>query len=252
MTKIVIANWKMYLNHLESIAWLNDHTQELDELAVTTNATLVICPSYTVIPFTNRFQTKQLSWGAQDCSYAERGAYTGDISAQSLKQLECSYALVGHSERRKYYHETEEQIKAKLHELFNHEITPVLCVGYGITKGQNSEDILKTQLQPLRELTQQAPHKNLSLLIAYEPEYAIGADKPADTDEISKACTYIQKYVTDNSNVSVTPLYGGSINETTVQELSKTAEISGFLLGRASTNFETLKKIILSCYTYEA
>jgi triosephosphate isomerase (TIM) len=235
MGKLIIANWKMQLTHTESMHWLRSHLDSLEIALRGRQASLVICPSFTVLPCVP--SSESISWGAQDCSAHELGAYTGDISARSLKELGCSYTLIGHSERRRAYHETDTIIAQKAKLLFAQGLEPCICIGETEENKKNVQSILEQQLTNLFDL--QRP-----ITIAYEPVWAIGTGRPASLATVKPALEYIRSFA-QSRNIAVSLLYGGSVNEQTVHEFQSV--VDGFLLGKAGIDAPLLKKIILSC-----
>ena len=193
---------------------------------------VVICPSFTVLPYSSTLATSLL-FGAQDCGFEESGAYTGDISSTSLKELGCSYTLLGHSERRTSYCESNERIAQKAHLLHAEGIIPILCIG------ETAEDRISGRSQSKLE-AQLAHFQGMNdFVIAYEPVWAIGTGQLPTKEELGAIVTWL-RLATD-----ARVLYGGSIDEHTCKELSSI--VDGFLVGRASIAIEPLKKIILSC-----
>lgn len=232
MNKLIIANWKMFLSHAQSLSFLEDHLHELEDAMRQSSNCVVICPSFTVLPYSATLSTPLL-FGAQDCGFEEAGAYTGDISARSLKELGCSYTLIGHSERRTYYCESDERIARKANLLQAQGITPVLCIG------ETAEDRCLRRSQSRLEAQLALCQGMNNLVIAYEPVWAIGTGQLPTKDELQNAVAWI-RLATD-----ARVLYGGSIDDQTCKQLSSI--VDGFLVGRASIAIEPLKKIILSC-----
>ncbi len=222
----------MFLSHTQSLSFLKDHLSELEETTKLASNTVVICPSFTVLPYTSTLSTSIL-FGAQDCGSQESGAFTGDIAALSLKELGCSYTLIGHSERRTSYCESNERIAQKARLLNSYGIIPVLCIGETVEDyaSGNSFKKLETQLEPFKKLS--------NFIIAYEPVWAIGTGKLPTEEELSTTIAWIKQ------RTDAHILYGGSISDHSCEQFSSL--VDGFLVGKASIAIETLKKIILSC-----
>jgi triosephosphate isomerase (TIM) len=221
----------MFLSHSQSVKLLKDHHFELEQATKASSNTLVICPSFTVLPYTSTLSTSLL-FGAQDCSSQEQGAFTGDIFAGSLQELGCTYTLIGHSERRTNHCETDVVIAQKAQRLISQNIRPVLCIGetFDDRLSGASHTKLETQLDRV---------KHLNIILAYEPVWAIGTGKLPTPQELSDTVAWIKQ------RIEMPVLYGGSINDHTCEELSSL--VDGFLVGKASITVEALKKIILSC-----
>lgn len=209
----------MYFSYIQACAWLKTHLQELTTL--TQEHTIVICPDFTIL---SHMQETEFRYGAQNCAQELTGAYTGEVSAQTLKELGCSYCIIGHSERRRLFGETAQACAQKVQRLQECGITPIYCIG--------EEDFKQ---DPVLEL---AP-KNL--IIAYEPVWAIGTGVTPTIAELQDRIGSIKEYTEDRYPV----LYGGSVNGKNSAELKKVTGLDGFLIGKASTDFQELKKIVL-------
>lgn len=246
MNKLLIANWKMQITHKEAKEWLTMHLNDIEKALTYTKNRLVICPSFTELSYTASLPVNTIAWGAQDCSPVERGAFTGDVSIISLTQLDCSYVLVGHSDRRTYYADSDERIQKKTALALKYGLLPIVCIGE--TTEQRDSGItwqaLEKQLLSVIDLfnTMNSP----SMLIAYEPVWAIGKGVIATKDEISSTCQNIQQLVREKTAASCKILYGGSVDEQTINQIPLDL-LDGLLLGKASTDAQVLKKIILSC-----
>ncbi len=245
MNKLLIANWKMQLTHDEARAWLSDHLTDLENTLSSAGNRLVICPSFTVLRHTSALAIKNIAWGAQDCSFEERGAYTGDVSILSLKELGCSYIIVGHSERRRNYGDTDERVRDKTQLALKNNIQPIVCIGETWQERLDGRtyQILEKQLTLLTGFMQ----NNEKIHIAYEPVWAIGTGETPDKTNITQTILWIKNYIEKRvGNHACTILYGGSVNKETIAEVPMEL-IDGLLLGTASTDASALKKIILSC-----
>lgn len=242
VNKLIIANWKMQFTHNESLAWIQEHQQELISLCQQAQYTFVLCPSFTTLaPLVSSLFIR----GAQDCSAYERGAYTGDVSVLSLKELGCSYCIVGHNERRIYCKETVENTAHKVALLMQHEIQPILCVGETIEQKVQgfTQKALENQLLPVLERIQNGSFRRICL--AYEPVWAIGTGQIPSLKELQIVIEWLQNYVTRSFPfLSFSLLYGGSVNDKNIRELKRIEILQGFLLGKASTDLQIMKHII--------
>lgn len=226
--KFYVANWKTYLSHTQAITFCKNHAQELEQL--TKNASLIMCPSFTELA-TIKPLLKNISLGAQNCSSFEAGAHTGDVTAQTLQELCVQYCIIGHSECRKQYHETSQDVAQKALRLLEVGITPILCVS----------DEHENELKPVFEVLTKSTH----LIIAYEPIWAIGTGKTPTNQAIESTLNAIKaQFQTKAPQVTATLLYGGSVAPETIQELKKITTLDGFLIGKASTDFQKLKNIV--------
>lgn len=238
MSKIVIGNQKMYMNKEDVVAF-SEMLKNIDK----TNKNVIVCPTYPFLEYYNDV----IPVGAQNVAINDNGAYTGEVSASQLKSLNIPYCIVGHSERREYNKETDEEINIKVKKLLEQEITPILCIGEKLEERQNklTETVIKNELTgDLKDLSPELVEK---IIIAYEPIWAIGTGLTPTLEEIDEAMKYIKGYVINNYNVSkVTVLYGGSVSDKNVDELNTVESIDGYLIGGASAKKDAFAYIINS------
>jgi triosephosphate isomerase (TIM) len=244
---LFIANWKMELSHNQALAWCDCYGALLEELIRSNEITFVLCPEFTVLSQVKKALSPALALGAQNCAAHECGAYTGEVAAQSLAQLGCTYCIVGHNERRRLYGETNADVACKVALLVKHGITPIACIGDAQAE---LESILEGFTRAYDLSARQKSESRPDLVIAYEPEWAIGTGKvPGRNDLIEYARamrrvihTYIPRYAPD---ADIRLCYGGSVTTESMQELKQVDELDGFLIGRASLDFQMLKKIVV-------
>ena len=236
MSKIVIGNQKMYMN--------KEDVLEFVEMLKTTNMDnkeVIVCPTYPFLEYYNNV----VPIGAQNVSINDNGAYTGEVSALQLKSLNIPYCIVGHSERREYNNETDEEINKKVMKLLDNGIIPILCIGEKLEERQNklTEDIIKKELAgDLKDLSPELVEK---IIIAYEPIWAIGTGLTPTLEEIDSAMKFIKNYVVSTYNVNkTTVLYGGSVSDKNIDELNTIGSIDGYLIGGASAKPNAFKYII--------
>ena len=248
MSLLFVANWKMQLSFDQAIDWFKKNSHDL--MHGLDNHQIVFCPTYLELSqareIFNAVKNKnyEIKLGAQNCSSFERGAYTGEVSAHSLKQVGCSYCIIGHSERRIYFHETSNKIAQKAKQLFSANITPILCIGETLAEHENSigKEIVEQQLFQVLE---EAGPTEKELCIAYEPIYAIGSGKIANLDDIICMFDIILKYTQKQCPaIKVRILYGGSITAQNSKDLLRIPNFGGYLIGGASLDFQELKKIV--------
>ena len=202
MKKLIVANWKMNLSHNQACTWLETELPSLLEVLQSSEHDLVICPSFTVLPYAIALYPS-LSFGAQDCGFEEKGPYTGDISALSLANLQVSYCIVGHSERRQYYGETDTRIARKAELLLEQNLEPILCIGETADKVSDKDAVLSRQLELIMPL-----YTSTQPLIAYEPIWSIGTGNVPSRKELSKTIDTIKKMCAPLEPII---LYGGSV-----------------------------------------
>lgn len=240
---LYIANWKSYLTYQQELTFFEQNLTELRQLALELkiqNKQLIICPSFiTLAQIAKILDSKSISnikLGAQNCSNKELGAYTGEISAKSLRELNCDYCLVGHFERRKLYYETDPELAAKIKLLIQAEITPIICISE-IAQLTNILDNLHLD------------RLHTPMVIAYEPTWAIGTGKTPTNQEIYLFCQEIEELIKikyNNISLNYLIVYGGSVTEINIAELRQITKLNGVLIGKASIDFQELKKIVLS------
>jgi triosephosphate isomerase len=245
----VIANWKMQFTFNQARSFIEQHKDEMTQLAAMFPSTsIVLCPSFETLYYTKQaLLDTQIHIGAQDCSPYVSGAYTGQVSAQSLAQLGYSYCIIGHSERRRYCHESNQEIAHKLKQLLAAGIKPVVCIGESMEEYQAGKAItvLTDQLLPIVEhlKTQQSID---SILIAYEPLWAVGTGNVASAEYLADIFDWIT-FQTASLKNKPSLLYGGSINGDNAESLAHLSKLDGFLVGGASLDFQKFKKIVSWC-----
>jgi triosephosphate isomerase (TIM) len=243
---LYIANWKMNMPLLRACSFYSDNQCELEQIAALPDVSLILCPSYIAIaPLQKLLQTDSaLRLGAQNCAAYSQGAYTGEVDALSLKQAGCIYCIVGHSERRTLYGETNQIVADKVVQLYKPDIIPIVCIGE--TKEEQLQDatydVLAAQLAPIFAHT-----AGKSIIVAYEPMWAIGTGNTPSLDTLSVIFAWLFKHITTTSSANAVSLvYGGSVDTNSILMLKKVPHINGFLIGGASCDFNTLKNIVVS------
>ncbi|OLP17936.1 triose-phosphate isomerase [Leptolyngbya sp. 'hensonii'] len=238
MRKIVIAgNWKMYKTQAEALEFLQGFMPLLEETPE--DREVVLCVPFTDLATLSRnLHGGRIRLGAQNVHWQEVGAYTGEISASMLTEIGARYVIIGHSERRQYFGETDQTVNLRLKAAQAHGLIPILCVGE--TKQQRdageTEAIIFNQLkQDLVEVDQQ------NLVIAYEPIWAIGTGDTCETREANRVIGLIRQQLT-NPNVPIQ--YGGSVKPDNIDEIMAQSEIDGALVGGASLQPESFARIV--------
>jgi triosephosphate isomerase len=238
MTKLVIANWKMHADR----RWFPDLVKTIAAHAFT-DTEVVLCPPFPFLYEVGALcESSSVKLGAQDVSAFEEGAYTGQVSAQMLSALGCTYVLVGHSERRQYHHESSEEIVQKYLAAQSAGLQPVLCVGETLAEKEagKTEAVIAAQLAPLVALGN-LPH----CVIAYEPVWAIGTGMTATPEGAQAVHAFIRTQVTADS---LKILYGGSVKGDNASALFSMPDIDGGLVGGASLKASSFLEICDSAY----
>jgi triosephosphate isomerase (TIM) len=241
---LMAGNWKMNLNHLEAIALVQKLAFSLNEKQLT-EVEVVVLPPFTDIRSVQTLidgDKLLLGYGAQDLSQHESGAYTGEISGAMLAKLGCQYVLVGHSERRTLHGETDELVNAKVKRAFKHELTPILCVGEGIEVREAGGHVEHCHEQVDLALKGLKAEQVATLVIAYEPVWAIGTGKTATPDDAQEVISAVRARVGDlydeATAASIRILYGGSVNAANVAAIMAERDVDGALVGGASIKAE--------------
>ena len=240
----------MYFSYNEAISWVKEYKLALEACVNESKHTIVLCPSFEVLGIIANqidMKTELIQLGAQDCSMFAQGAYTGQVSARSLKEIGCAYCVVGHSEIRQWYSLSDQMIAKKVHQLLLQGIMPIICIGESKEHKRSGDTliVLERQLKLTLHTIYETNSKN-NVLIAYEPIWAVGTDKTPDSDYLVMVFDHIASLLRD-ANISedrVQFIYGGGVDYSIFQEFSHIPLLNGFLIGRASTNFQILKKIV--------
>jgi triosephosphate isomerase len=241
-TPLMAGNWKMNLNHQEAVALVQKLAWTLnDKKHDYAKAEVVVVPPFTAIRSVQTLvDGDQLSigYGAQDVSAHESGAYTGEISAAMLAKLGCSYAVVGHSERREYHEESDALVNAKAKAAVGAGITPIVCVGEPLPVRQEGQQVPYTLAQLDGSLAGFSAEQVGDLVVAYEPVWAIGTGEVATPNDAQEVCAAIRERVRevhgDGAADSVRVLYGGSVKAANVGGIMEKPDVDGCLVGGAS------------------
>jgi len=249
-TPLIAGNWKMNLDHLQAIAFvqklawsLKDHDYAPDRVEV------AIFPPFTDLRSVQTLIAADklpLKHGAQDLSPHDSGAHTGDISGAFLAQLNCEYVIIGHSERRADHHETNELVASKTLAALKHGLIPVVCVGETAEDRENvgSAKVPVEQLQAVLE----AIPADADYVVAYEPVWAIGSGTPATADEAEEVCRVLREAITashgEERAAATRILYGGSVKSTNIAGFMKRPNVDGALVGGASLDVDEFSAIV--------
>ena len=233
--KIVIGNWKMNMTRNETKSLLTLITESVKE----PKADVAFAVPHTSMETAETsLKESGIKLASQNVYFAPRGAYTGEISIEMLKDFDTEYCLVGHSERRKYFFETDEDVNKKVKALLENNISPVVCVGETLEQREQNIHLEFIRNQVKKALADIDLMKVTDIIIAYEPLWAIGTGVTASSMQAEEVCSYIRYIVAEIYGVSTSNniriLYGGSVNETNAKELFSMENIDGALVGGAS------------------
>lgn len=248
--KVLIAgNWKMNLNHLEGIALVQKLAFTLPEKYYDKVEVAVLPPFTDIRSVQTLIDGDRLSivYGAQDLSPADSGAYTGDISGSMLAKLGCTYVAVGHSERREGHREDDATVNAKVKAAFKHGLIPILCVGEGLEVREAGNQVEHSVNQLVAALDGVPAEQAKTIVLAYEPIWAIGTGRvatPADAQEVCGALreALARLYSQDVAD-AVRVLYGGSVKSSNVSEITAEPDVDGALVGGASLDATEFAKL---------
>lgn len=243
--KVIAGNWKMNMLPNEAIEYL----QAFEPMVKDSKAEIILC-----VPYTDLFycllnsQGTNIKIGAQNMHFAETGAYTGEVSGKMLKSIGVEYVIIGHSERRQYYAETDETVNKKVKAAFEYELKPIVCVGETLEQKEagKTEEIITTQTRLALEGLSKDQVKNT--IIAYEPIWAIGTGKTATSEDANNSIKAIREEIKkiygEDVSSEVIIQYGGSVKSSNAKELFSTSDIDGGLVGGASLKPEEFSKIV--------
>ena len=221
--KILAANFKMNLT-------LNEINEYIDKIKDIDNKNIVLIPSNIYIPY---FLNKKFSVGVQDAYYLDNGAFTGEVSAKQISSLCVNYAIIGHSERRMYFNETNDILNKKILSCESNGLKVIYCIGE--TKEERESN--KTKEVLLKQLDEGLKGAS-EVIIAYEPRWAIGTNVTPTNEEIEDIISFIK------SKYNYKVLYGGSTNDKNIASLNTISNVDGFLVGGASLDYDKFKKMI--------
>lgn len=243
---IVAGNWKMNTTLDEGVELANNVNTLLKDKKA--NCEVIVCVPFTHLTSVNAvIEPELVKMGAENCSEHAKGAYTGEVSASMVKSTGAEYVILGHSERRQYFGENNDQLLAKTILALQNDLKPIFCVGEVLEERENGtyNDVVKSQVEALFSLS---PEDFSKIVIAYEPVWAIGTGKTATADQAQDMHAHIRKVIEDKygkeiaDNTSI--LYGGSCKPSNAKELFAKSDVDGGLIGGASLKAEDFMGII--------
>jgi triosephosphate isomerase len=242
---IIAGNWKMFKTRDEALEFIYQVNNDLPSKDLVDS---VVCAPFTVLRDLVKRQGENLRIGAQNMHFEESGAFTGEVAPVMLESLEVSYVIIGHSERRAMFNETDESCNKKLHAAFAHNLVPILCVGEYLEQREDGswQDLIKGQI--VADLAGLSEAQAKELVIAYEPIWAIGTGKTATPQIADETCGFIRNVIKElySSEVSeaIRIQYGGSVKTSNIDELMAQPNIDGALIGGASLNAADFKVLV--------
>jgi len=243
---VIAGNWKMFKTRKEAAEMLAELRKEVDGVE---GVEVVICPTFTALAASSAvLEGSNISLGAQNVHYESEGAYTGEISTEMLQDAGCSYVIIGHSERRQYFNESDEFLNKKLAKILTTDLTPIFCCGETLEEreaGKVEEVVLGQLKNGMAGLTEEELSR---IIIAYEPVWAIGTGKTATPETAEEVHGMIRDWLaqaySQGFSDSIRILYGGSVKPANVTELMSQPDIDGALVGGASLKADLFAQIV--------
>jgi triosephosphate isomerase len=244
----IAGNWKMNMTHLQAVSFMQDLEYKYNNK---NNCEVAVCPPATALRSVKTIidsDNLDIKLGAQNMYYESSGAFTGEISSEMLKALGVEYVIIGHSERREYFGETNKSVNKKVNAAFNTGLKPIMCIGESL-KIRESGEAEEFVLNQLEECLAGIGKENIvELTIAYEPIWAIGTGKTATSKDANDMCLVIRRKIGELYNEKISEViriqYGGSVKPFNISELMSMPDIDGALVGGASLEVDNFIAII--------
>lgn len=243
---IIAGNWKMYKTVAEAAQLVDGLKRQLREEK---EVEVVVCPPFTaILKVAEALKGSNIRYGAQDLFWEDEGAYTGEVSPKMLKDLGCSYCIIGHSERRTYFGETNESVNKKVKAALKYEIIPIMCVGERLEERDKGKtfDVVKDHVEGgLKGL---AKNNVLNIVIAYEPVWAIGTGRNATPEQAQEVHKYIRELLKSSYGEEISSQvriqYGGSVKPDNIRGIMNGEDVDGALVGGASLKLDDFVEIV--------
>lgn len=248
--KIIVANWKLNPLSAKKAIFLAKKVR-IGVKKLNVRSQIIICPPFTYIPLIKKILGKtRVRIGAQDLFWIDEGPFTSAISGVILKNLGCKYVIVGHSERRLVFQDSNEVVSKKIRAALRNKLHPILCIGEQL-KEKKSGETFSVLRRELREGLNNVSQKEIrKVIIGYEPIWAVGASHSATPEEITKINLFIRKIISrlydKNTSKKIKILYGGSVNPHDIKSIISKTKVNGFLIGRASLQPNQFMSILKS------
>jgi len=247
---VISGNWKMHLNHFEALQLVQKLSYSLTE-ADHDAADVTVHPPFTdlrTVQTAIDSDKMKLQLGAQNCHWEEKGAYTGEVSPAMLAKLQVRWVIVGHSERRQLFGETDDDVRRKLHAVLDNQMQPIVCVGETLEEREAGATDTKVDGQVRAALTGCSPEVAAGLVFAYEPIWAIGTGRTATPDDAQSTCGLVRRVVGEvagaDAAAGVRVQYGGSVKAANAADLLGQEDVDGLLVGGASLDADEFASIV--------
>ncbi|MDO5026628.1 MAG: triose-phosphate isomerase [Tissierellia bacterium] len=244
-TPIIAGNWKMNKGVKEA----QELIEEIKKLELSQDVETLVCPPFVDLQYVSYLlEDTSIQVGAQNMHYEESGAFTGEVSPTMLRDMGISYVILGHSERREYFNESDELVNKKVLSALEHDLNPIICCGETLDEREagKEEDKVRGQIVKALEGVKEADFDRI--VIAYEPIWAIGTGRTASSDDAEKMCAFIRDLVREvhgeNASQAVRIQYGGSVKPANIKEIMSKDNIDGALVGGASLEAESFGQLI--------
>jgi len=242
---IIAGNWKMFKTISEAV----DFVELIKEPVSGTEVEVVLCVPYTLLTAVKEaVKGTNIKVAAQNMHWEEQGAFTGEISPLMLKDIGVDYCVIGHSERRQYFNETDETVNKKVLSALGHDIRPIVCVGETLQQRENGETEQLVRMQVNNALKGVTPEQIKEVVVAYEPIWAIGTGKTATPEQANEVIYHIRETLKelygDDLHTEIRIQYGGSVKSSNIEEIMNQEDIDGALVGGASLNTREFVEIV--------
>jgi triosephosphate isomerase len=242
---LMAGNWKMNKTVEEAVSMVKALKEAV---AGITDVEILVCPTFTSLyAVNNEIKGSNINLGSQNLFWEAKGAFTGEISPSMVKDSGCSYAIIGHSERRQYFGETDETVNKRTKAAFANGLIPVVCVGETLEEREKDITFKVIETQIRGGMANLPAEESETVVIAYEPVWAIGTGKTATPDQAQEVHAFIRKLYKEiykDAADKVRILYGGSVNPKNVSELMKQPDIDGGLVGGASLEADSFAQLV--------
>ncbi len=250
--KFIAGNWKLNCTQKQTRELI---TSLLETTRTVSKTTIMVAPSFTSLHAASQIlQGKNILLGAQNCYWEDQGAFTGEVSAVMLKDIGCHYVILGHSERRQLFNETDENVNSKIRAVLRNNLLPIICVGETLEQRESGSTLKVVEDQVRKGLQGFSSEEANKFTIAYEPVWAIGTGRAATPHDAVEVHVLIRSTLANifdsNTAEQIRIQYGGSVNAENIQTFIQEEEIDGALVGGASLKADSFSKIILTAEQY--
>ncbi|GAB2544618.1 triose-phosphate isomerase [Gracilibacillus alcaliphilus] len=244
--KVIAGNWKMNKLLGEAVDFVEDTK---NKIVAGDQVESVVCAPFPYLPtLVEKAKGTYLHVAAQNMHFEESGAFTGEVSPSMLRDIGVTYVVIGHSERRELFAETDETVNKKAHAAFAHDLIPIICVGETLEQREANETMTVVEEQVKAGLTGLTEEQVKATIIAYEPIWAIGTGKTATSEQANEVCSFIRKVIAESVSAeaaeAVRIQYGGSVKPANVDELLAQSDIDGALVGGASLEADSFLQLV--------